>query len=287
MTTLILKTPSALASGGLGHYKDAALADGVEFLFDLGSVAGWPSQAAPLITDPVPDVSGNGNGEMAITSGQTLAFAGGGFDFAGVTADNEVIKAPACLSAIHAGLQYFMVASWLKLPVQADWSTSAFIAPFFCTTDTEGGYSSTEADLLTLAQSSSSGGSLTARRQTALGTVEQTSLVMPTGYFGLVSQVAFWRNASGVGLRIKSSAGTLVATGAASVANAADFSAKRPQWGVTKSWFDPSGARPNHEDAVNFRLYRGWIEDLAASGRDPVTVLDADYARTVARDVYS
>lgn len=36
-------------------------------------------------------------------------------------------------------------------------------------------------------------------------------------------------------------------------------------------------------NAVKWRYYRSFIENLTTSGRDPATVLDADYARTVAR----
>ena len=39
--------------------------------------------------------------------------------------------------------------------------------------------------------------------------------------------------------------------------------------------------------AVKWRYYRSFIENLTTSGRDPATVLDADYARTVARGVFS
>ncbi|MER8715312.1 hypothetical protein NKJ09_29405 [Mesorhizobium sp. M0189] len=31
------------------------------------------------------------------------------------------------------------------------------------------------------------------------------------------------------------------------------------------------------------KLYRGWVENLEVSGRDPQTVLDADWARIQAR----
>jgi hypothetical protein len=40
-------------------------------------------------------------------------------------------------------------------------------------------------------------------------------------------------------------------------------------------------------NARKFRIYRSFIEALQLSGRDPEAVLDADWARTVARNVFS
>jgi hypothetical protein len=40
-------------------------------------------------------------------------------------------------------------------------------------------------------------------------------------------------------------------------------------------------------NARKFRIYRGFIEALQLSGRNPDTVLDADWDRTVSRNVFS
>lgn len=286
MTALLLKSPAAASGAGLTNYKDPLLVPGVNFLFDLAGSLGYPKQAAPLTADPIVDISGNGNGSVNIAAGQTVAYSGRGFDFTGMTADPGIILAPVgdLASIWNAANDYFMVAFYAKLPASGDWNTDATLASMFCATASASGYSTPEVDLLTIAQNN--GPNMTFRRQTNGAATVDTLNVSPALHYGSLTQVAFWRNPSGQGARLKSSGGTTVSTGSVSTNNTGDFSAKQARFGVCESFNDLVTKVP-HRNAAKYRLYRGWIEDLSVSGRDPITVLDADYARTIARAVFS
>lgn len=251
---------------------------GIKALFDLAASQSWAKQAAPANGDSVADLGG-GSALTAVTAGGTpLTFAGGGFDFTGITAAGNNVKAAAVLSSIKAAAnQYFSVCMYFKLP--ATWNSSASLRPFFCATSGSGGYAAPEVDLVTVAQVN--GQQLTARRQTnGAGTVDNLTVAVPNGYLGLVAQIAFWRNASGETLRVKSSAGTLTASAAVGSNNTGDFSAQQPRWGVPTSFNTSAGFT---SAATSERLYRGWISDLSVDTRDPAAVLDADYAAAVSR----
>jgi hypothetical protein len=177
-----------------------------------------------------------------------------------------------------------MVAFYAKLPLKTEWNSIATLAAMFCSTTSAQGYATGEADLVCIAQAT--GYLLSARRQTAGATQTTTQITLADDAFGKIAQIAYWRNAAGVGLRCKTTATSQTVTGAAGVNNTTDFSAKQPRFGVCESFNDLSG-QSAHRDASNYRLYRGWIEDLTLSGRDPATVLDADWERVQARNVFS
>jgi len=280
MPALVLKSPSNLISGGLGNWKDLMLPPaGVKFAFDLGSALSWAKMGAPANGDAVLDLAGGTAGSAAVTAGQTVNYAGGGWDFSACSARGELVVAPAgCLADIAAlANAYFMVASYVKLPTSGNWSTGSNVSPIFCCTTNGSGYAA-ETDMVTVDMGT--GGVVHSRRQTAGATIDAIT-VSAAAHYGLVTQVAYWRNAAGQGVRLRSSAGTTIGTMAVGAENAASFAAKVPRWGVTESFTSLSAG------SLNWRLFRGWIENLAVSGRDPVTVLDADYARTIARNVFS
>lgn len=283
---LVLKVPGISTNPNLPNYKDPTIVDGVKFLFDLASQLSWPSLAAPANGAAVKDIAGGADGSVALVAGQAITYAGGGFDFSAISLVPDVVKAPSgCLQSIHAAdNDYFMVAFYAKMPLLGEWNVAASISPMFSCTDGVNGYATPEADLVTISQWYNSGKFLNARRQTNGSTANDAISISPVLHHGLVTQVAYWRNASGCGLRMKSSGGTTLGTGPVGSNNTGDFSSKRPRWGICDSFNNPSnhGAGPWH-----WRLYRGWLEDLSITDRDPVTVLDADYARTIARNVFS
>lgn len=281
---LVIKVPGTASNPNLPYYKDIVAVNGVEFLFDLASLLSWPSLGTPANGDAVKDIAGGPDGAVAISAGQSIAYAGGGFDFSANTADGQLVTAPAgSLQSIHdAANDYFMVAFYAKFPVAGDWNVETTMSPFFCCTTGSAGYTG-ESDLVTIAQGS--GGNLTSRRQTNGGSASSNINVSAAAHYGLLTQVAYWRNAAGATLHLKSSAGVTVGTDVVGADNTGDFSTKVPRWGITESFNTPS--LPGHLNAWNWRLFRGWIEDLTVSGRDPATVLDADYARTIARGVFS
>lgn len=281
---MVFKTAQTSTAIGLSTlHRDKALAGangGVKFMFDTAFSYCVPA-SAPTNGAVVRDISEHADGTF---NGALPAYAGGGYDFSGITADpSEVVGGAGCLASIYAGSQYFMAVGWFKMPTISDFNTNATLAPIFCTTSGNSGYPS-EADLLLIGQINSP--LLSFRRQTNGGSTTDKIDLSPALHYGLVSQVAFWRNAAGQGARIKSAGGTTVGTLAIGSANTGDFSAKLPRWGVPDSFNNLAGI-PAHQAASNMRLYRGWIEDLQVSGRNPLTVLDADFAATIARGVFS
>jgi hypothetical protein len=276
---VVIKSGTPTTASGLSEFRrDPILSGdqgGVKFMFDLSFPWCHPGDD-PSDSDVIRDISGTGNGDFDLIAGQSVTFAGGGFDFALLSDEPSVVRGPAgCLASIDAGNQYFMVVGWEKMPISGDWNTAAGIAPSFCTTAGASGYVTPEADMLTVAQTNTP--QFAARRQTdGASTVVALNQTALTNYYGQVCQWAFWRNADGIGFRLKSALGTTLLTGAVGSANSGDFSSKQPQWGVPGS-FNNLGSLAEHRNAANKRLYRGWVENLEESERSPLVVLDADW----------
>lgn len=282
-----LKLTGTFTDNTLPAYRrDAVLSGdngGVKFLFDLAYpysyAGGTPANGSPIV-----NINDSGsNGSIVLTSGQNLVFAGNGLDFTNITAANNYLSVPASVAADiwggGAGLQYFMQVMYLKLPTNANWNVDTSIVPFsqFATT----AYNIPDADLVLFNQQAS-GKAIGARRQTNGATIDTLSVVPMTADYGSYAQVAFWRNAAGQGLRLKTANGTVLSTAAVGSANVTNFSAKTGKIGLAGT-FAPGVQAPSRQ----WKLYRGWIENLVTSGRDPATVLDADWTRTVARGVFS
>lgn len=259
---------------------------GVRCLFDLAFPYSYQG-GIPTQDSLIRDIAGQNDCKFNLPAGQSVGFVGNGFDFSTLTADthprdNCNIEAPTGVWSTISVAQEFLVCFYLKLPTDADWNTDPNLFPFFL--GSEQGYQ-LEADPITIAQAGSAGTKVvTFRRQTALNAQVNTQ-VNAVGHFGKFTQVAYWRTSSGVSARLKSIDATTITNTPAGPANTLDFSGCRGLFGVVPPFTLFSIA--NHRTARNFKLYRGFIEDLSLSGRDPTTVLDADFARVVARDVFS
>lgn len=289
---LVLKLNTATTDTSLPILRPDTLLDGdndgVRFLFDLGSTAGWPG-GAPANGAAITDIAGHANGSFQLTSGQSVPYAGGGFDFTGLTADacDIVIPASAAASIYGNGSdnQYFLACLYVKLPSLSDWNQTATIAPFIQFNANVNGYTQ-GPDLITVSQGfSSPNRTLNFRRQTnGSSTVDQLSLTVPAGDHSQVAQIAFWRDGIEQRGRLKTALNTTLTTvGAVGSNNSGNFASSAGHVGVGTGFW----AFPNHANANNWRLYRGWIENLRLSGRNSVAVLDADWSRVVARNAFS
>lgn len=285
-SSIILTLPGSVTdpTGLSSLARDALLEDandGVLFLFDLARQFCWPG-GDPVHLAEVGDLSENGNGEWSIESGADAAIIGNGLDLA----DNTVgmtacILAPASVSAslygAGASAQHWLACLYAKLPTVGNWWSDVALGPLLKFADDN--YTvGAEHFLLAVANTPS----FQLRRSTGSGTVETVAIAAGnlTPHYGLITQILAYRNASGTFLRLKSSGGTTSASIAAAASNPQNFSALRPQFGSGLGAWTLYGVRAP-------RLYRGWIEDLATSGRDPTTVADEDYSRTIARGVFS
>lgn len=259
---------------------------GALFGFDLSFGWSYDASTDPANAKPVQNIATAWNaaaptiaaeaGELQIRAGQTLTYSGGGLDFSAVTRDGNTVRGPAGALAPLQAAQEFCVISWFKMPSQADWNSGATIAPMFTASDANG-YSG-GSDLLTICQENDP--VISARRQTnGAGTIDKLEIASLADFYGQVTQIMYARTASQTYFRLKSALGTETVTGAAGTVNTGDLTALRPQWGVTEAFnnlFDGSSVA-EHQDASNYRLYRGYIENLAASGRSPIVLADEDW----------
>jgi hypothetical protein len=113
-----------------------------------------------------------------------------------------------------------------------------------------------------------------ARRQTAIGATQNFNALVHSTHFENVVQMLFYRTDSATGLRLKGASATSTAAPQAPGApTSANFSGKKGQLGIGSSLW-PNSPLPA---AINWCLRGVWIEDLSVSGRDPLTVADADF----------
>lgn len=256
--------------------------DGVLFLFDLAREYTWDG-STPTDGETVGDISESGDGNWAVESGAIITIAGNGMDLV----SNEVgktacIQAPATVSsALYGGGnsdQFWMACMYVKLPSSGNWWSSGTIGPLlkFASDNYTNGAEHFMVGLANIP-------GVQIRRGLSSGAVEILTLsggATITPHQGQVTQVLAYRTASGTFLRLRSSGGTTSTSAAAAADNNQNFSALRAQFGSGGGAWTLYGAGAP-------RIYRGWIEDLAVSGRNPLTVADADYTRTIARGVFS
>jgi hypothetical protein len=287
--TLVLYSDTAIADPTAPMYvRDQLLADsnsGVRFLFDYGRSYSWPTQDSPLNGDGLRDISQHANAAWTITLGRpTFDPTTGGMDFSTVTQQpaNVVVPATSFAADIFAD-QRFMVAMYLKVPTEAQWPVNGTGYRYFMvgTTGTGGVTSTGEQDIVSIGMWTNGATKyLVVHRQTS-GTTVDTLFVPMAGQFETVGQLGFWRTSTQQGLRWKSAAGAIIYTIAAGSLNAGSFAANTLQVGLPKSFWGLGDA--GHQASAHYRMFRHFGENLVRSGRDPVTVLDADYARNIAR----
>lgn len=267
--------------------------DGVRFLFDLafpfsypgGPIENRPPASSPINGSIIYDISEIGNGEFSTSSSGTT-YSGGGFDFSGVSNRYHELRGPssALSSIIASSVQNFSVCFYAKLPTLIDWYSGTGIIPLFCTNGNNQGYAGAP-DLLTIGVRS--GGQIQAvRSTTAIGSTETRTLTIPDSMAGLVSQVLYYRNGSFTELRLKNIGGTLSALSASGVPSSLNLTECQPRWGVCQALWD-FGAKPSLATAKKWRLFRGFLENLETSGRNPIEVADSDYQRVIERGIFS
>lgn len=272
---LTIKT-NAVSTATLPTLRRDAMLDGdnggVRFAFDLPFGFCWPGQDNPTNGDPVIDVAERANGAF-VETGTGTAFAGGGFDYTSLTGGKGYVEGPSdALATISAGAQYFMVVSYMRLPSAADFAPSpgGVVASIFqaAALNYTTGPEMVMIDINPSYQ-------IEYRRQKNGSTYQgMAPAALPDTVKGQLCQIAFWRNAAGLGLRVKSALGEYnYSTSVVDTNNVASFGALTPKW----------GAPPGYAFIPQSRLYGGWVEDLELSGRKPLTVLDAHWARTQAR----
>lgn len=264
--------------------------NGVRFMFDLAFPYSYPgglpatraAAGAPSNLAVVQDMAEIANGDVAVPAG-SIAYSGGGFDFTASSGLPSGVRVPAAALAdiftpFGGASQRFLLVGYFKMPAAVDWNNSASIETFMG----DLAYSAA-ASLVNVNMRENGGtpGRIDMRRQIAAGTqAGALNLDLVAGSFGALCQIAVWRNAAGVGFRLKSAAQTSLITSAVGADNTQDFSASRMTWGRPNAFNNTTGVNTRFN---GMRCYRGWLESLARSGRDPVMTLDNDWSYVQAR----
>jgi len=265
--------------------------EGVRFIADLGFAFSYP--AGPFSGRPAPGAPANGaligdvaernNGSVVLANGQMIGYAGGGFDFSAVTVKGNYLAVPAevahdIYTPFNGASQRPLVVAYVKLPTKANWNTATAIFPMIAWGSANA--SAAAPDMVTIGQSSISS-RIEALRQTAGATLVSMNVAVADEEYGQLAQLVWWRNAAGTGLSLRTSRGRTTTLGAVGPDNTSDFSAQIGRLGVCDTYSVPSA--PASANAGKFRAYRMFIENLARSGRDPLTVVEADWLRVQAR----
>lgn len=282
MTATLIKSGGTFADAPFGRLtRDPVLdgaGDGALFGFDAAFDWSFPYDSTPANAAPVLDLAENADGGFYRPAGQAgiIALNGGGIDLYNLTEDGCEVRGPAgCLTSLEDEQEY-LILGWAKMPTSGNWNTGAVISPIF-TCSGGNGYDAS-ADLLTISQSNVP--RFSSSRQISVGSQQSPNLghTNLTPFYERITQWAFWRTADECGLRMKSSLGEELITGDAGALNSGSLSALMPRWGVPEAWNQHvTGGSSTAHRAAGHRLYRGYIENLHASGRDPVEVLDMDW----------
>jgi hypothetical protein len=276
-----------VSDGGVRFLADAAF----PWCYPGGSPTGRPDAGDPADGAVIYEMNERVDGSFINPAGG-VTYAGGGFDFTNSLAltgsRNVGIVMPAAVladiwTAWEGNSQQYLFEGWFKLPSLANWNASTSLLSI------AGDLSYlTGASLFILTMKS--GGTIEVRRQTSAGNYDVTNVMTLTpasGDYGSVVQIGVWRNASGQGLRLRSANGTVLVSKAVGSDNTQNFSANPFIVGRNGASFPGASPTTTLTALSGFRVYRAMMENLARSGRNPTTVLDAAYTAVAARGVFS
>lgn len=275
-------------------HRDELIKDdnnGVKLLFDFGF--GWSYPAGniprPTIQNPVNgslvrDMSNvKHDGVVDLPSGVNITMTHDGHSIVknkGTQYNYSVVNAPNVLSSFTGSTNY-IVCAYVKVASLTDWNAAgSALASFISAADYGKTYlDGSELVLINTTAKDADGttGGIGARFQTAIGSIVALGVTLPVGlrlYNTDLVQIAAWVSNGKCNLRIKSNLFEQTAS-AVYAGNSATVSANSIGFETGKGRF--GGVSVPH------KLYRGFVENLDISGRDPVEVIDADFARSVAR----
>jgi hypothetical protein len=256
--------------------------DGVRFLFDIAFRWCYEAGTAVASGKPVKDMAERNNSQLVLRDGnQSVALVGNGLDFSESTLPGNFIQIPAAVWADLAADQEFLICMYLTPPIASDFPSS--LKSIMQGSQGLNSYVN-EPDICLIALT---GTTFSIRRQTAINAVSTLTLGLAgAAAYGVFSQLAVWRTATEYGARLKTATGQVVTTAAAGAKNTANIAAASGAMGVARGFWTNSALTTDERKSVKFKLHRGFVENLHRSGRDPVDLLDADWARTIARNVF-
>ncbi|MCM0590157.1 MAG: hypothetical protein HEQ19_13965 [Gloeotrichia echinulata CP02] len=262
--------------------REANGSGSVRAVIDLGDETGYSSLvASPPNGTALNNLTGESsvNANVVVTATGQLTYAGGGLDLSSTTGAGQFVQISNALAGIFSN-QNFLITAYYKLPTLANWNTSATIS-----TLADAGTFNVGADLLNI--NMTNGPAVTFRRQNGAGPSVQTFTVnLDASDYGKLAQLAFYRTSAGQAALVRTSlenirwstsnvGGVLAARG---IDNPQDFSANATR--VGRASFS-TGAAPNGYSGL--KLYRFFLVNMNLDNRDPLTLLNRDWARVVSR----
>lgn len=252
------------------------------FLFDtLKDEELSHADAAWLDADAITDLSGAGDGALAVAGGHTVTsqavYGGADWSAAGFGATG-VVGPAGSLTDIHAAGQFFMVVAYVVIPSAAHFNAGPPIAPFF-SSRTDGYLSG--PDMVTLAFTA--GGNFEVRRQVnGAGGIDADGGSQlsgsAAGAYAQFAQFMYARTPYERIVRMKALNGVSVIDRRAGPGtdNSGDWSGNAPIWG-------PAGGFAPSENAHKFASPRGFVASAADWWAEPLKIADEDAARVFAR----
>ncbi|PZU71061.1 hypothetical protein [Sphingobium sp.] len=271
------------------------------FLFSTDHPFSWPKQGQPLAADVVRNLAGIDDGVVAVetqSSSGPLAWdaATKSVSFAAVKRGATGFRTPANFIADEfTDAQNFLLGAVVKLPTLASWPVSkgsvngvagdsssvsgppdnqVWFGSIAMVRGNDSGNSGAGNRALWFSNATSAGAAQTLQ----IGEAAGESLADLAGRWCLL---ATWRTAAQRGMYaapIADSASPVVKTASDVTANTNSLAGRRMTWGI-------EGRSSTTENYTHF-IGRGFLENLAKTGRDPIAVLNAERLRIRARNLW-
>lgn len=236
-------------------------------LFDISHPYSYRSSTDAVSGQVVYNLARNqDNLVVQLPAGSTADLLGGGIVFETTVSGFAGVKMPADIQADLFANQEYLVCVYIKIPTTAEWPTSnnRFI-----------GDSAVANDSMVQGYFSNVVGQFVARRITASGGAgEQRTYIIPEEHRGKVAQISIYRTSTSWGFVINCDGLSFGSSQASGSNSTYDWSSKSMIFGAT---------------AVNnpIQVYRGFIENIHNTGRDPIAVISADWLRIKNLGVFS
>lgn len=266
--SLILKvTDTTFTDASLPLLQRDGLVDaGTKFLFDFADPYCFAKQAAPVNGDPfVNFVSGGASAITNLVGGSTLTFAGGGVGFDAEV--NEGIDLPAA-GNLPVGNQGFVFCTWLKHIAQADSSSFNAVSGYAYQTGSTCQYALAAQNTTNQYRMYTNGQHIDVAFPAA-GSINQLAAAMVKVGSNFVARA--YMNGVQVGADI-----VLGAVSGFSLNQVPSVQMANPRIGYmsgySQGWLGS--------------IYRTWLNDIGATGVDPLTLIQNDWAQNNARITY-
>ena len=291
MTTHALRVPVSTGdtSKAIAVRDDLITGDNGGVLFCADLAFGYSYPAGPL-PRPAPQSPLNGalirdmtlnNNDASSDNVGGIVYAGGGFDFTGITHKEVGIEIPATVTAQLAINNNYVISWYTKLPSTADWNQTASINSMASANELTGQTYQASPQLFVICQAQ--GNILDLRVQQSLGSVAAAGIPVPTGlgYFDdEICQISLIIGGGTCEVQIRNQTGGMLAASAGFTGNSENVD-------LCPIFIGGSPSFANTGNSAKYRIYRTFVEDISVSGRTPNDVLMADFARVMARGAFS